>query len=104
MKTIPVSQLAHLNAAKGGHWFDPGVMAFFDSILADLAYVTADGGRAYFVSNDKGPNLKRAWSVREFTFADCNVRTVGEFQQYGSAATAEKYAKQFAAHVPEDVS
>lgn len=101
MNTITVAQLAKLNAAKGGHWFDPGAMAFFNSILADIAYVDSGRRFAYFVSSEKGPNLKRAWSVRKFDLSTCEVSTVGEFQAYGSAATAEKYAKQFAAHVPE---
>jgi hypothetical protein len=79
----------------GRHWFDADTMRFFRSRLADVGYQASDG-RVYFVSSEKGPHSKRAYTVRCLTGPKGDIKTVGEFQAFGTSATATRYAKGYA--------
>jgi hypothetical protein len=75
---------------KGGHWFDPGSMRFFKSRVGSEVYYI--GGRYFFTSSEKGPDDVRRYSVREAT-AEGDVKTVGKFQGYSTAAAAVRAIK-----------
>jgi hypothetical protein len=79
----------------GRHWFDADTMRFFRSRLADFGYQSGDG-HIYFVTSEKGPHMKRAYTVRCLTGPKGNINTVGEFQSFGASGTATKYAKGYA--------
>jgi len=79
----------------GRHWFDTDTMRFFRSHLADVGYQRGDGP-IYFVTSEKGPHMKRAYTVRCLTGPKGDIKTVGEFQAFGTSATATKYAKGYA--------
>lgn len=79
----------------GRHWFDPSSMRFFKSRLADVGYQSADGS-VYFVSSEKGPDDRRAFSVRRLSGPKGDISTIGEFQSFATSGTATKYAKGYA--------
>jgi hypothetical protein len=70
-------------------WFEPAAMRFFKSHVGDETHSDGYGG-AYFVSSEKGPYGPRKFSVRHYVSQKCNFRTVGEFQQYSTAAEAKR--------------
>jgi hypothetical protein len=77
------------------HFFDKDSMRFFNSRIGDSAYGDGKGG-AYFVTSEKGPSNVRSYSVRRYDPKRCGIETVGKFQQYGSAKTAQTAAKRAA--------
>lgn len=79
------------NRVGGGHWFEPSSMRFFASRVQGSFYGSKDG-RAYFVSSERGPNGRRAYSVR-VAEPDGNIRTVGEFQGYPTGRAAHPAAR-----------
>ena len=83
----------------GRHWFDADSMRFFRSRLSDVGYQAPDG-RIYFVSSEQnhgmGGPYDRLYSVRCLTGPKGDIKTIGEFQAFGTSATATKYAKGYA--------
>lgn len=80
------------NAAAGGHWFEPSTMRFFSSRVQSTFYGAKDG-RAYFVTSERGPNGRRAYSVRVANL-DGSISTVGEFQGYPTGRAAHAAARK----------
>lgn len=80
----------------GSYWFEPDTMRFFKSRVGERIYPDGRGG-AYFVSSEKGPHGPRAYSVRYYDPAKCNIDTVGEFQGYRTSTQAHKAAQRRAA-------
>lgn len=83
------------NKAAGGCWFEPSTMRFFSSRIQSAFYGAKDG-RAYFVTSERGPNGRRAYSVRVAQL-DGSIDTVGAFQGYPTGRTAHAAAKRAAA-------
>lgn len=79
----------------GSHFFDSDTMRFFNSRVAETAYLDGKGG-AYFTTSEKGPNGIRAYSVRHYDPERCGVETVGKFQGYKSMGAAQTAAKRAA--------
>ena len=83
----------------GRHWFDADTMRFFRSRLADVGYQASDG-RVYFVSSERNQGMglpyPRLYTVRCLTGPKGDIKTVGEFQAFGTSATATRYAKGYA--------
>lgn len=77
------------------HFFEKGAMRFFNSRVGETAYLDGRGG-AYFVTSEKGPNNRRAYSVRHYNPERCAIDTVGEFQAYRTLAQADGAAKRIA--------
>lgn len=86
----------HYENKKGvnGHSFTPGAMAFFKSKLQGTVYPTVT--LIYFVSSEKGPDDKRKYSVRSYDPSTGNIDTVGEFQAYNTAQSANLAAYRLA--------
>lgn len=82
------------NAAAGFKWFEPDTMRFFSSRVQSTFYGAPDG-RAYFVSSERPPGGKRAYSVRVANL-DGSIETVGEFCGYETGRAAHAAAKQAA--------
>ena len=83
----------------GRHWFDADTKRFFRCRLADVGYRAADGS-VYFVSSEQnhgmGGPYPRRYTVRRLTGPKGNVETVGAFGEFGTSATATKYAQGYA--------
>ena len=102
MKTISTYdvELAHKQKA-GGHWFDADAKRFFDSRVADTAYVSDDEKRAYFVSSERfrgfrAPDGDRLYSVRMCNMETGAIDTIGKFQAYRSRSGADAAARRMA--------
>jgi len=89
--TISINQVrrAHEEIANG-LWFTPAAKRFFDSRWSDTA--TLIGTKAYFVSSeqfhDGGHSEPRKYSVKVCDMATGDIKTVGEFQAYGTPTQA----------------
>jgi hypothetical protein len=71
-----------------GYWFEPGAMRFFRTRLPAEAYLGASGGVAYFITSEKGPDGRRLYSVRRYSFTEDTIDTVGAFQGYQTRGRA----------------
>lgn len=86
-----VSAIREANRAAGLHFFDPSSMRFFDSrVLSGVI-----GGR-YFVTSERythsdGTAEPRRYTVRSMDSAG-RIDTVGEFQEWSTAAAARAAA------------
>ena len=74
-----------------GHWFDEGTMRFFKTKLPENGYELASGW--YFITRETNPSGISRYSVRRLDDAG-DIRTVGEFHSYTSAAAARAAIKQ----------
>ena len=74
-----------------GFWFSPDTMKFFRSCIE--ADGTVYGGR-YFVTSEKGPSGRRAYTVREYDLREDWISTVGEFMEYPTLEDAVEKAKE----------
>lgn len=81
---------------KKTHFFDPGAMRFFKTRLPSKAYINGMGD-AFFVTSEQARGHARRYSVRMYN-ASCQVKTIGEFQQYGTSAEATMAALRAATH------
>ncbi len=88
------------NARIGNHWFEPSTMRFFGSRVHDSLY-TRDAC-AYFVTSEKPPHARRAYSVRRAN-PDGSIDTVGEFCGFKTGRQAHARAAWIAEH-GEDVN
>ena len=81
-------EVREANRAAGFHFFAPGTLRFFDSIIGRTLY----GGR-YFITSERFRPLwpeephARRYTVRE-AFPDGRVETVGDFQAFPNARQA----------------
>lgn len=89
-----IDDIKKRNKARGDHWFSPGNMRFFSSRVQSSIYVAKDG-RAYFVSSERSPNDRRAYSVRVAEL-DGSINTVGDFQAYKTGRAAHAAARKAA--------
>jgi len=89
-------EMAAANSAAGHYWFSEGALAYFESQFSTPLHPTDRG--VYFVSSEQAPRSSdgyqpaRRFSLR-FIGANGHVGTVGEFQQYESAAEAHAAAE-----------
>ena len=85
-------QIEYRNRTNGtGHWFDVKTMKFFGTIIG---LVRSKGKDYYFVSSEKPPHGKRAYSVRHMD-AKGGIHTIGEFCSY-TKYMAEKIVRTLA--------
>lgn len=96
MNDVPttIEKVKALNKRKGGYFFSPGAMRGFDSRIEKEVYPAAK--RTYFVtseqfhgSQDDGPRL---WTVRYIRADNGDIGTIGEFQEFTTAADAHAAA------------
>lgn len=83
------------NAKLGNHWFEPSTLRFFGSRVHDSLYTAGD--RAYFVTSEKPPHGRRAYSVRRAN-PDGSIDTVGEFCGFNTGRQAHARAAWIAEH------
>mgnify|MGYP001616411900 CR=1 FL=1 len=90
-----------------GHWWDQDSMRFFGTRASEIVY-TGKGG-TFFVTSERPPSGKRAFSIRQFVpdpddlGGKGTIETVGVFCAYtrGQAhILASRYAEG-GGHVPE---
>lgn len=91
---IYFSDIKKRNKAIGHRWFEPDTMRFFSSRVHESIYSAPDG-RAYFVSSERPPSGRRAYSVRRAEL-DGSVSTVGEFCGYATGRAAHAAAARLA--------
>lgn len=107
---------ASLASRYGSHWFEPSTMRFFNSRVLDSTWTLTERIESQtpsghnpasetwrFVSSERGDwsGDPRRYTVRQITFnhvaRKVTIDTVGEFQQYANAATAERHIRDGAA-------
>lgn len=89
MNTISIEQIKHLNASKGGFWFSPDTMRFFNSRIARTAIVKGD--YAYFITSEQREyDTPRKYSIRKANLDTGDISTVGEFHSYVTHSEARK--------------
>jgi hypothetical protein len=106
MDTIDIEDIRQHAKRNGSHWFDADSMRFFRSRVANEAYRSADGLRAWFVSSEqfvptRGEPAPRKYSVRIANLAPDSGRGFIEegpdgFQAYDSGASAKRAARRMA--------
>jgi hypothetical protein len=106
MDTISIETVRRHAARNGSHFFDPDTMRFFRSRVANVAYRTADGTRAYFVTSEqfvpsRGEPAPRRYSVRYADFAEKEypascIEEASKFQEYPSRGVADRAARHMA--------
>jgi hypothetical protein len=91
------------NADAGQFWFTPGTMRFFASRLGETVYACGTLRVSYFTSSERFtrlgapvPGYPRKYSLRVIDWDTGHIDTVGEFQQYTSAAAARRAARNAA--------
>ena len=95
---MTIDQIKEANKARGFHWFDPDTLRFFKSRIGGTVYQGPGG--VYFVTSERGPSGVRRYSVRQFHPSTGGVDTVGDFQAYGSSASAGTVARKLASTPP----
>lgn len=92
-------KIKEANQQAGGHWFDPGALRFFRSVVARWAY--RGPGGTFFVTSERfvfrGQAHARLYSVRAAIDGGDKVETVGEFQAFSTRARADRAARRYAA-------
>lgn len=87
MKKISMSAVEALyRRYVGGHWFDIATMKFFESKLPGYAYVTPQGH--YFISQERNPQGRAAFTIRLQDPVTFKISTVGKFHAHKTALTA----------------
>jgi len=93
---IDIQEIININKRNGFHFFDKSAIRFFNSKIANRAYLNKDRSRAFFITSEKFDYK----SPRLFTIRYCNLRnisekeregsteTIGEFQQYKNRSSA----------------
>lgn len=92
--TIPgpfgtVQDVKDANAAAGRHFFSPDTMRFFKSRVGDTLYA----GRM-FVTSEKGPDGRRAYTLRIAADDGECVTSEHGFQAFATARNAAREAKR----------
>lgn len=95
--------IQEIKSAHTGHWFDRSTLAFFSSRISQRVYPSDRG--TYFVSSEAMWPDPRRYSVRlarpilnaSGEVIDCDISTVGEFQEYADRSTAHAEAARLAA-------
>ena len=75
----------------GSHFFDPATMRFFKSKVHGPVYPNHVNNYTCFVTSEQGPGGPRAYTVKKFS--NCEIDTVGKFQQYGTLKAAKTAAR-----------
>ena len=74
------------NKASGGHWFEPGTLRFFKSIVYNPIYF----GRFFITSERFNDGTPRLFTVR-FVNADGSIDSASKFQEFSTKRQAEKF-------------
>ena len=77
-----------------GHWFDPDTLRFFKSRFSEELFYQPQDNLIYFISSEKGPDDKRAYSVRSYNVLTRDIETVQDFQGFNTLNSAKNYCKK----------
>jgi len=89
-----MSDVRRINKEKGMHFFDRDTMRFFSSRIETKNFLI--DGKYFITSEQRDMTQRRRYTVRKFNPETGSITTVGDFQQFGSAAEARKGAYKFA--------
>lgn len=85
-----IEKIKRKNKEGGFEFFSEGAIYFFSSRVHTKVY-----GGIYFVTSEKTPSSRRAYTVRR-ALEDGDIETVGEFMQYSTRQKAHAAAKRLA--------
>jgi len=92
-----LSDIRNEMIADGSNWFDADTMSFFQCRI--LPGIHQGDGGIFFLTSEKPPNGKRAFSVRQYDPVTKHIGTVGPFCEY-TEARAARIAKEMAVDAP----
>jgi hypothetical protein len=69
-----IEDIKRINANKGMSFFSPNTMRFFNSRVLGEVY-----GNRFFITSEKPPKGKRAYTVRVFNYETGSISTIIEF-------------------------
>lgn len=78
-----IIEIQRANESQRLHFFDPQSLRFFKSRINPNVY---PGG--HFITSEQYNGQPRRWTIRQCV--DGVIKTIGEFQQYGSLAAAKR--------------
>ena len=82
------------------YWFSPENLRFFSSRILATTYGPDSAGNVYFVSSEQRGDYRivaaRRYTVRKYQPHTNSIETVGEFQEYATAALAKAAAREAA--------
>lgn len=93
-KLWTVNDIKAASRAAGWHWFDPGSMRMFGTVVDRKVYHGENG--IFFVTKDDDCHGKPGYTVRQFEPAEYRIDTIGELCDYGSLREARLAAKHAA--------
>ena len=97
---IDIDQVKSLARVHGSYFFEPNTMRFFKSrILSDV--VPDERGWRFCTSEKFDELYGRRYTARHINF-DGDVRTLGEFYMYTTAAKAKRYMREYEYPIEED--
>ena len=71
---MTINALQAANRAAGYHFFDADTLRFFNSIIGDCVWLSADLQTAFFVTSERfNEETARQYKVRTFHLADCST-------------------------------
>lgn len=88
-----------IRSEHNGYFFSPGAMRFFDSRVLWSTAKYADNGCAYFITSERYDYATpRLYTIRRMDSEPMengirDIQTIGEFQQYETAAQAKAALK-----------
>ena len=95
LTSVPIDQIIkEYEPGPRRHWFDSETLNFFNSRLPHCGF-RASNGSVLFVSSEKPPSGRRAYTVRRLECPGC-IETVGDFGAYKTNAQATAAAKRLA--------
>tara|TARA_R110000803_G_scaffold151370_1_gene216513 strand:- start:1627 stop:1974 length:348 start_codon:yes stop_codon:yes gene_type:complete len=99
-----IDEVKRRSDLKNGHFFDKDTMKFFSSRISELTWQKGDIKKyqtndIYFITSEadqsdyKHKGSIRAWTIRKAD-RNGNIKTISEFQEYGSLMDARKAIKE----------
>lgn len=85
-----VEEIKRASYDAGYHFFDEDTMRYFKSRVLDDIF----GGNV-FITSEKKSDDPRHYTIRQMQ-KDASIETIGEYDQFNTAAVAKKYAQRFA--------
>lgn len=74
------------------YWFEPNAMKFFKCKLSGQVWAREKTGEFLFISSEKGPNMKRRYTVRKYNPSRAAIGDASGFQEFASLETAKRWA------------
>lgn len=106
-KVNSMSVLKQTAEQLGNHFFSPATLSFFDSRIGSTVYSVSDTIGYFTTSERSDPSMPRLYTVHRFEVVEStredgrtterlHINTFGGFQDYESAPSANKAAREAA--------